>query len=158
MGKKQTFGQRLFHKFQRELVKLLKPHWEASMWTQPYIYGDESEVEIAGTARVNNGLFNTGSGRIKVEDYVFFGHNVCVITGTHDYNKFDLERQTAIPRSGNDIVIKRGAWIGSNVTILGPCSIGEHAMVAAGSLVREDVPPYWIVAGVPARKIKEINH
>ena len=158
MGKKQSFRDRLFYKIQRELVKMLKPHWEESIWAQPYIYGDESEVEIARTARVNNGLFNTGSGRIKVEDYVFFGHNVCLITGTHDYHKFDLERQTAIPRSGNDIVIKRGAWIGANVTILGPCSVGEHAVVAAGSLVREDVPPYWIVAGVPARKIKEISH
>src|SRR6266850_5153633 len=158
MASKPGLRQRLIHRLQRELVKLLQPHWEATLWTQHYVYGDASLVELAETACVNNGLFNVGSGTIKIEDYVFFGHNVCVITGTHDYTKFDLERQRAIPLSGNNIVIKRGAWIGSNVTILGPCSVGEHAVVAAGSLVREDVPAYWIVAGVPARKIKEIAH
>jgi acetyltransferase-like isoleucine patch superfamily enzyme len=127
------------------------------MWLHHYVYGDQSMVEIAETARVNNGLFNVGSGRIVVEDYVFFGHNVCVITGTHDYTKFDLERQTAIPETGRDVLIKRGAWIATNVTILGPCTIGEHAVIAAGALVNGDVPPYAIMAGVPARQVGTID-
>ncbi|HKO60665.1 MAG TPA: acyltransferase [Pyrinomonadaceae bacterium] len=157
MGTKPSLRKRVMQRLQRELVKFLQPPLEAALLRQYHVYGDASLVELAETASVNNGLFNVASGKIKIEDYVFFGHNVCVITGTHDYNKFDLERQQTIPASGRDIVIKRGAWIGSNVTILGPCSVGEHSVVAAGSLVRDDVPPYSIVAGVPARKIRNIS-
>jgi acetyltransferase-like isoleucine patch superfamily enzyme len=89
---------------------------------------------------VNNALFNVASGKITVEDYVLFGHNVCLLTGSHDYRKVELERHLSIPDSGKDITIKRGAWIASNVIIIGPCTIGENSVIGAGSLVCEDVP------------------
>jgi acetyltransferase-like isoleucine patch superfamily enzyme len=158
MKRLSNLRQRIKGRIERDVVSFLRPHWEASIWGRHYIYGDESTVEIAETARVNNGLFNVGSGKIVVEDYVFFGHNVCVITGTHDYTKFDLERQTAIPATGHDIIIKRGAWIAANVTILGPCSIGEHAVIAAGAVVKGEVEPYAIMGGVPARRIGTVAH
>lgn len=158
MKKSPTLRERIEGRLVRELVARLRPHWEFSMLRQHHVYGDASLVEIAETANVNNGLFNVASGRIKVEDYVFFGHNVCVLTGTHDFTKFDLERQLTIPKSGRNVVIKRGAWLSSNVTVLGPCEIGEHAVVAAGAVVNTDVAPYSIVGGVPARKIGEIDH
>jgi len=157
MSKLSNLRQRIVDRIVRDLVTHLRPHWEYSMLRQHHVYGDAALVEIAETANVNNGLFNVASGTIKVEDYVFFGHNVCVLTGTHDYTKFDLERQTTIPGSGRDVIIKRGAWIASNVTILGPSLIGEHAVVAAGSVVNSDVAPYSIVGGIPARKIGEVN-
>jgi acetyltransferase-like isoleucine patch superfamily enzyme len=114
------------------------------------VYGDEGRLEIAATAVVNNTLFNLSSGRVWVDDYAFFGHNVCILTGTHDYHRFDEDRQSAVPTTGRDIVIKRGAWIASNATVLGPCIVGEHSVVAACALVCQDVPPYAIVAGNPA--------
>ena len=51
---------------------------------------------------------------------------------------------------GRDIVVGEGAWLASNVTVVGPCTIGEHAVVGVGSLVLHDVEPYTVVAGVPA--------
>lgn len=149
--------QRLRDRIIRDLVTHLRPHWVHSMLREHHVYGDAALVEIAETANVNNGLFNVASGKITVEDYVFFGHNVCVLTGTHDYTRFDLERQTTIPKSGRDVIIKRGAWIATNVTILGPCSIGEHAVIAAGSVVNTNVEPYAIMAGIPARKIGQVD-
>ena len=83
---------------------------------------------------------NLISGTISIEDYVMFGYNVSVITGTHDMQKIGIERTKAFPKSGRDITIKRGAWIASNVTILGPCTIGENAVVGACCLVRHDIP------------------
>lgn len=50
-------------------------------------------------------------------------------------------------------MIERGAWIATNATVVGPCVIGEHAVVAAGAVVTHDVAPYEIVAGNPARVI-----
>lgn len=120
------------------------------------VFGDSARLRISATAVVNNALFNLSSGRITIEDDVFFGHNVTILTGTHDYAKSGKSRQTGIPQRGRDILIKRGAWIASNATILGPCTIGEDSVVAAGAVVREDVPPRMMVAGVPARVIREI--
>ena len=123
---------------------------------QYLLVGDEHRLHLAATAVVNNAFFNLYSGSITIEDHVFFGYNVCLLTGTHDYLKFGVERQMAVDRSGRDIVIGQGAWIGTNATIIGPCTIGEHAVVAAGAVVRGTVLPYTIVGGVPARTIKDI--
>lgn len=121
------------------------------------LYGTEERLQIDETAVVNNATFNTISGDIKIGEYVFFGLNVSVLTGTHDYNKFGRERQNAVPAFEKDVIIKEGAWLASNVTVIGPCIIGEHSVVAAGSLVNKDVPPYTIVGGIPAKIIKKID-
>ncbi len=54
------------------------------------------------------------------------------------------------------IVIRRGAYLGANVTVLPGVEIGENAMVAAGSVVTKDVPPRTLVAGVPARVVRDL--
>lgn len=125
------------------------------VYQQPYVFG-ANPLSISSSACVNNALFNTMSGSITIEDNVSFGHNVSVLTGTHDLALRDKERQDGWPDSGRDIIIQRGAWIASNATILGPCVVGEHAVVAAGAVVVQDVPPRALVGGVPARVIKEI--
>lgn len=65
--------------------------------------------------------------------------------------------QTVYRKGQNVIHIKRGAWIGAGAIILSPINIGEYSIVAAGSVVTENVPPYTLVGGVPARKIKDIS-
>jgi acetyltransferase-like isoleucine patch superfamily enzyme len=106
-----------------------------------------------------NTLFNTSSGFIEVGDYVFTGHNVSIITGTHDYNLLLSERMLNFPSSGRDIFIGKGVWIGSNAVILGPCRVGDHAVIAAGSIVlpRMDISTGTVVAGIPARPVKTIS-
>jgi acetyltransferase-like isoleucine patch superfamily enzyme len=123
---------------------------------EPRIFGDHSRLKIAPTATVNDALFNLSSGTITVGDHVSFGHNVSLITGTHDYTKYSDERQQGIPPKGRDIVVKRGCWIASNATIIGPCIIGEHSVVGAGALVLKDVPADVLVVGVPARFLKNL--
>lgn len=120
------------------------------------VYGDERKLHVAETAVVNNALFNLSSGEITVGEYAFFGHNVSVLTGTHDWTTFGRERQTAVPKSGRDVVIEEGVWVSSNATIVGPCRIGAHAVVGVCSLVLGDVEPYTVVAGVPAKVLRTI--
>ena len=95
------------------------------------VHSDPTRLTIHPTAVVNNAIFNTGGGRITVGEYVFFGHNVCVLAGVHEVDKFGLERQRAIPRSGYDIEIGEGAWLATNVMVAGPVKIGAHAVVGA---------------------------
>ena len=141
----------------RTLEPYLENYIKEFLLKKHIVWGEVSQLEIAQTAIVNNALFNVTSGKIIIRDYVFFGHNVCVLTGTHDYSRFGYERQTAIPKSGRDIIVNEGVWVASNATILGPCVIGEHSVVAVGSVVNEDVPAYSVVAGIPAKVIKNIQ-
>ena len=120
------------------------------------VFGPRDRLMIQHTAIVNNAQFNMSSGSITIDEYVFFGHNVTLLTGRHDLTKFDRERQQGIPSSGCNIVVRRGAWIASNALVIGPCEIGEHSVVAAGSVVTRDVPPYSVVAGNPAKVIRKI--
>ena len=120
------------------------------------LHGRPERLRIHETAIVNNALFNVSGGTITVGEYAFFGHDVAVLTGTHDIEKFGLERQLAFPRSGRDVVIGDGVWLASHVLVLGPVTIGEHSVVAGGSLVREDIEPYTVVAGRPAKVVKKI--
>ncbi|MDQ6687459.1 MAG: acyltransferase [Actinomycetota bacterium] len=123
---------------------------------RPQVYGDPARLRISATAVVNNALFNLSSGEITVGEYAFFGHNVSVLTGTHDWTTFGAERQLAVPKSGRDVVIEEGVWVSSNAIIVGPCRIGAHAVVGVGSLVLRDVEPYTVVAGNPARVLRTI--
>lgn len=124
----------------------------------PYVArGDATRIRIGPNVVLNNALLNCWGGDITVSRDAFFGHGVLLLAGTHDYRKLGVERQHALPADGHDITIGEGAWIASNVTVLGPCAIGEHAVVAAGSVVTSDVPPYTIAGGIPARVIKPIE-
>ena len=122
------------------------------------VHGDRSRLHIHPTAVVNNALFNLSSGQVTVGPYAFFGHNVAILTGTHDVSRFGRERQLAVPRTGRDVVVGEGAWLSSVAVVVGPCSIGEHAVVGVGSLVLHDVAPDTVVAGSPATPRWVIPH
>lgn len=102
-------------------------------------------------------MLNCASGKITIAQDVIFGHGVSLLTGTHDFRQFGAARKLSVPAAGCDIVIRDGAWLASNVTVLGPCQVGEHAVVAAGAIVVDDVPPYSVAAGIPARVLYELE-
>jgi len=128
----------------------------ANALTEPLIWGPPERIHVADSAVVNDALLNTESGSITVGANAFFGHRVCVLTGTHDVASRGQARQRAIPGEGRDVHIEEGAWVGSGAIVLGPCRIGAHAVVAAGAVVTGDVPPATIVAGVPARVVRSL--
>jgi acetyltransferase-like isoleucine patch superfamily enzyme len=87
---------------------------------------------------------------ITIEDDVMIGPKVNRITENHPLDPGD--RKTVLLKP---IVVKRNAWIGA-ATILPGVTIGENAVVAAGAVVRRDVPPNSVVAGVPAKVVKSL--
>jgi len=128
------------------------------MLNEPRVWGETRRVVVGRNVRLANALLNTMSGMIVIGDDAFFGHNVCVLTGTHNYRKRGQARQESIPEIGRDIRIGRGVWISSNVTIIGPCTIGDDAVIAAGSVVcGGELPGGFIYAGAPARPIRAID-
>lgn len=115
------------------------------------VYPDRDRLHVHPTAVLNNALLNLSSGDITIGPYAFCGHNVSLLTGTHDFRVFGAKRQSAVPKTGHDIIVGEGVWLASNVIVVGPCTIGAHAVVGVGSLVLDDVEPYAVVAGAPAK-------
>ncbi|MEO1535570.1 MAG: acyltransferase, partial [Planctomycetota bacterium] len=93
------------------------------------------------------------SERIEIGARTMIGPH-CYITD-HDHG---IRRHMPIPKQpliGAPVVIGHDAWLGAGVTILKGVTIGEGAIVAANAVVTKDVPPFSIVAGVPAKVIGE---
>ena len=128
--------------------------------------GVNNFCKVARTAMVDvgkcfssNGLIVTGTGRVKIGNYFHSGENCKIMLGSHDYDNGD-----AIPYGTayveKFIEIGDFVWFGSDVTISGNVKIGEGAIIAIGSVVVKDGPPYAIVGGNPAKVIKyrDIEH
>lgn len=110
-----------------------------------------------GHVAVWDACINLSSGDVHIGEKTFFGHGVSLLTGTHDVTK-TMESRMSFPREGRDIVIGDGVWIASGATILGPCQIGDHAVICAGAVLTPGVYPGGCVyGGVPARKLRDIE-
>jgi acetyltransferase-like isoleucine patch superfamily enzyme len=95
---------------------------------------------------------------VTIEDEVFVGHGVMFTNDRYPRaTTMDGNLQTEADWSVERTRIKRGASIGSNVTIISGVTIGERAVVGAGAVVTKDVGDFAIVAGVPARVIGDIR-
>lgn len=125
--------------------------------------GDETKigtfVEIQKGARIGNRCKISSHTFIcegvTVEDEVFIGHNVTFINdryprATAAGGQLQTEADWAVVRT----LVKRGASIGSSATLLCGVTVGEYAVVGAGSVVTKDVPAGAVVAGNPARLMK----
>jgi len=105
-------------------------------------------------------IFNTGSGAIYVGVNTVFGEHVQLLTGYH-LNIEDATRMGRrlheVPNENRDIIIGNNCYIGSNAIILGNVSIGDYSVIAAGSVVYEDIPEKVVVGGNPAIQIRKLK-
>ena len=129
------------------------------MQTDYVVFGAKSRLRVGKDCNLVNTLFNTACGTITLGNYVFFGHNAMVLTGTHDYEVTDMKRRFSYQDyQDNHIVIEDGVWIASGAIIIGPCTIGKNSVVGAGSVVRPGVyPERSLIAGNPAKIIRTID-
>ena len=108
----------------------------------------ENDVTVGNRVTIKSGV-QLWDG-IRIEDDVFVGPNV-----TFSNDKFP--RSKHYPDQFLSTVVRKGASIGANATILPGLQIGDHAMIGAGAVVTHDVPPNAIVTGNPARIIGFVN-
>ena len=144
-------------------------HRSVRMYTPPYrkfSLGDYSVVESYSC--INNavgdvvigdhtriGLHNTVIGPVTIGSHVNLAQGITITALNHNF----AEKEQRIDEQGvstNPVKIGDDIWIGANAVILPGVSIGNHSVVAAGAVVTKDVPAHSLVAGVPAKIIKEI--
>lgn len=144
-------------------------HKSARMDTPPYrkfSLGNYSVIEsfacinnAVGDVQIGNhtriGLHNTVIGPVKIGNHVNLAQGITVTALNHNFTDSN-KRIDEQGISTNAVSIEDDVWIGANAVILPGVTIGNHCVVAAGAVVTKDVPPHSLVAGVPAKVIKQI--
>ncbi|VXB79804.1 Acetyltransferase [Arthrobacter sp. 9AX] len=144
----------------------IEPDFQAHgpVWIEAiHDYGEESfrpKITIGARFRASDRLHISAIGKVSIGDDCLVGSSVFI--GDHAHGSYRVS-PASDPRSApasrplgsqGDVHIGANCWIGDNVTIVGPVTIGDGAVVAANSVVTRDIPPMRIVAGVPARVVK----
>ena len=144
-------------------------HRSARMDTPPYrLFSLGNYSVIESFACINNavgdviigdhtriGLHNTIIGPVDIGNHVNLAQGITVTALNHNFSDTNkrIDEQGV---STNPVTIEDDVWIGANAVILPGVTIGEHCVVAAGAIVTKDVPPHSLVAGIPAKVIKNI--
>ena len=117
------------------------------------VLGNPAAARFGQDVGINSGLVVKGSGRLTVGDHVHFGEQVLILTENHKYEGIDVLPYSA-ERILKDVVIGDCVWLCDRVTIIPGVTVGEGAILAAGSVVTKNVPPLAIVGGAPAQLIR----
>lgn len=110
-------------------------------------------VSIGGGSMVGENCFLDGFGGLTIGRHVLIAHNSSLIAEDHGFatRRIPIRYQ---PKTAAPIVVEDDVWIGCGARVLKGVRIGRGAIVAAGAVVTQDVPPYAIVGGVPARVLR----
>jgi len=109
-----------------------------------------NRVRIGNTVKIQNNV--SVYDNVTLEDGVFCGPS-CVFTNV--YNP-----RSEVPRKNEyrDTLVRRGATLGANCTIVCGVTVGEYAFIGAGAVVNRDVPAFALMVGVPARRVGWMSH
>ena len=120
-----------------------------------------TDTFIGNGSRFNGKVVIKGNGGCRIGNYVAFGDQIILITSNHNTESVNLQYALA-KKIGNKarkseksgITIGHNVWVGDRAIIVAGVSVGNGAVIGAGSVVTKDVPPYAIVGGVPAKFIR----
>ena len=107
-------------------------------------------IKLGNNVFINSNCLAMARGGITIEDDVLMAANVQLLSNNHD----EYERQVL---TCEEIIIKKGAWIGAGASILPGVTVGKYAIVGAGAIVTKDVPDYAVVVGIPAKVVKTLD-
>jgi len=130
-----------------------KPVDDSFLLAPPFYATGGAGTRVGRNVFVNQNCTFYDLGGIDIGDEVMIGPNVSLITSGHPVEP--SQRRAFV--TARPIVIERNVWIAAGATIIGGVTVGENAVVAAGSVVTRDVPPNTLAGGNPARVIRSIG-
>ncbi len=114
-----------------------------------------------GPVKIGNHVFigasNVIIGPVTLHDHIMTAQNVVISGLNHGFENVTTPFRYQ-PCTISEIVINEGCWIGANVVITSGVTVGKYSIIAAGSVVTKNILPYAMVAGNPAKLIKQFNH
>ncbi len=115
--------------------------------------GTDASIELGDFVSMGPNCYLRTGSFIRIGSNVSIGPYAALIAGEHAFEDLDrpILKQARLSRG---ITVENGAWLGARCTVLDGVTVGSDAIVGAGSVVREDVPPRAIAAGVPARVVR----
>ncbi|MBK8021733.1 MAG: acyltransferase [Chloroflexi bacterium] len=113
------------------------------------------KLRIGAWCHLGPGVTLDLTAPIVLEDRCTLSLHTIILT--HEDVGYSPLAKSAFPTRKQRVIVESGAYIGAGATVLMGVRIGRCAVVGAGSLVRDDVPPYTVVAGVPARVIRQLD-
>jgi maltose O-acetyltransferase len=116
----------------------------------PCVIESPEMVEIGDHVSIASFVHVWGNFGVRIGDRTMIGSHVAITSATHDPDHCEMH----LTLSGAPVEIGNDVWIGAHSVIFPGVRIGSHAVVAAGSVVRESVPDLGVVAGVPARLVR----
>jgi maltose O-acetyltransferase len=137
------------------ILKELIPHAGAGLWLQPPFYCDYGTNMVVGEKVFFN--FNCvvlDVMQVTIGSRTLFGPNVQIYTATHPMNY--KERASGV-EFAKPIVIGEDVWVGGSVVICPGVTIGDRAVIGAGSVVTKDIPADVFAAGNPCRIIRQLE-
>ena len=151
------------------LIERSKLGKNTKVWDYAVVYDSEigsnvnigSHAEVGGAKIGNNCIIGYGAficSGVTLEDNCWISPRVCFTNDSHPSVKKALKHHSSGKRlEPEKTLVKKGAVIGSNATILPGITIGENAIIGAGSVVTKDVPPSEIWVGNPAKKLRNVK-
>ena len=135
------------------LKEYIKIGAHCRVWAGAEIHSLDGFVEIGDYCSVNAHTILYGTGGLRIGNYVRIATHTVIVASMHRFDKLDVPiKYQGVEARG--ITIEDNVWIGAGVCLLDGVRIGSGAVIAAGAVVNKDVAPYDIVAGVPARVIR----
>ena len=117
-------------------------------------------ITIGDNCLIRRGAHITASNKITIGDHLLTGTNVLVTDNSHgatDYSSLVVPPKERVVVSNSPVKIGNNVWLGNNVCVPPNVTIGDGAVVGANSVVTHDIPAYAIVAGIPAKVVKQVT-
>ncbi|MBE0623846.1 MAG: acyltransferase [Burkholderiales bacterium] len=158
-GRSLVFANRVIRKIRMWILRPLFGAYGKKFWFDPAGFYSYRNIYVGDDVFLGlRPRLQCALARIVIGNKVMFGPEVCILAGNHNVSlvgRFMCDVTNAEKRPQDDlgVVIEDDVWVCARATILDGVTIGRGAIVAAGAVVSKSVPPYALVAGVPARVI-----
>lgn len=120
------------------------------------IVGSFGCLALGNQVEINEGVFLLAKDQITIDDNSTLAYRATVLTSSNPNGPHN-GLSSLYPKMTAPVRIGKNSWIGACAVILPGVTIGDYCIVAAGAVVNKDVPDYTVVAGVPAKPVKQLN-
>jgi maltose O-acetyltransferase len=159
----QEFQNAMAHPGRMEILRCVLGELGAEVWIEPpFVFEYGPHISIGARTYLNSGVFVQDCARVHIGQDGLIGPGVKFCTASHPLDSRDRivtlpDGRTGYRTSALPIHVGDRCWIGADVTVLGGVTIGDDAVIGAGSLVTRDVPPGTLALGTPARVIRPVT-